>query len=264
MKCYQYIGGQVARIMCKDYLFWGVPMAPTFYMLAKGDRPTLEDFAREDKRLQKRLEKFADENQINWPDDEVWCWIDSVDSIQPICEGGLDKDVTRENYQDFREALLDKLCNESAEQMKFYKKGVAHILGDMHYMLKYLNWHDMMMQAETDKWKKYDAYELIQTCTESDAENEQVKRFWNVYKALNHEDKKLFWQFVTGGTRIPDIEHRWKTKLVIKIDETKAADSKPTSRPDHWEITFAANYETEEKLKEKLLEALCEGPIDDM
>merc|ERR1719230_880174 len=35
MKCYQYIGSQVARIMCKDYLFWGVPMAPTFYMLAK-------------------------------------------------------------------------------------------------------------------------------------------------------------------------------------------------------------------------------------
>jgi hypothetical protein len=59
MKCFQFIGALIGRVMVKDHLWFGVPMAPTFWMLVQDfEKPTLEDFAKEDARLRKRLNKF--------------------------------------------------------------------------------------------------------------------------------------------------------------------------------------------------------------
>jgi len=33
MKCYQMIGALIGRVIVKDHLWFGVPMAPTFWML---------------------------------------------------------------------------------------------------------------------------------------------------------------------------------------------------------------------------------------
>lgn len=107
---------------------------------------------------------------------------------------------------------------------------------------------------------QYGNLDLIKKMTEQDAENEQVKRFWNIYKELNFMDQQLFWEFVTGGTRIPDVERRWDKKMVIKVNDQMAAGSMPTSRPTHWELTLASSYEDEPQLKAKLLEAIAIGP----
>ena len=58
MKCYEFIGSLLGRILFRYKLFFGVPMAPTFWMLLNDEEPTLQDYAREDARLQKRLLKF--------------------------------------------------------------------------------------------------------------------------------------------------------------------------------------------------------------
>ena len=59
MKCLQFIGALIGRVMVKDDMWFGVPMAPTFWMLCQDNElPTLEDFAKEDARLRKRLNKF--------------------------------------------------------------------------------------------------------------------------------------------------------------------------------------------------------------
>lgn len=34
MKCYQFIGALLGRVMVKDHLWFGMPLAPTFWMLA--------------------------------------------------------------------------------------------------------------------------------------------------------------------------------------------------------------------------------------
>ena len=40
--------------------------------------------------------------------------------------------------------------------MKHIKHGIKQSLGDFDYMRQYLNWHDLMELAETDKYKEYD------------------------------------------------------------------------------------------------------------
>lgn len=68
--------------MVKDDQYFGIPMAPTFWMLIQdNENPTLDDFAKEDARLQKRLNKFEACKELGseWPEDEFWDWIDSND-----------------------------------------------------------------------------------------------------------------------------------------------------------------------------------------
>lgn len=36
-KCYQFIGALIGRVIFKTHLFFGVPMAPTFWMLSKDE-----------------------------------------------------------------------------------------------------------------------------------------------------------------------------------------------------------------------------------
>ncbi len=82
MKCYQFIGSYIARAMVLDKWWISVTFANTFWMLANDEKPTLQDFAGEDSRLQKRLGKFA--NSQNWPIDEFWVWQDCEDKILPL------------------------------------------------------------------------------------------------------------------------------------------------------------------------------------
>jgi len=145
MKCYQFIGALIGRNMIKDHLWFGMPLAPTFWMLSKDEKPTLKDYAKEDARLQKRLNKFAADDF----EEEFWVWTDSADEVLPLIEDGKDIAVTSENLADFQAALLDKLIGEGAEQTENMKKGIAHTLGDMDYLREYLNWHDVMVLAET-------------------------------------------------------------------------------------------------------------------
>ena len=54
------------------------------------------------------------------------------------------------------DASIEKLTSESAEQMQYIKAGIRNSLGDMDYLRRYLNWHDVMVLTETDAYKQYD------------------------------------------------------------------------------------------------------------
>jgi hypothetical protein len=152
MKCYQFIGALLGRNMVKDHLWFGMPLAPTFWMLSKDDRPTLKDYAKEDARLQKRLNKFAAGNF----DGERWVWTNSADDVLDLVQDGHDVEVNSENLADFQATLLDQLISEGAEHMENMKRGIAHTLGDMDYLRQFGNWHDIMVLAETGKLKDFD------------------------------------------------------------------------------------------------------------
>jgi len=88
----------LGRYLVKDHLDFRVPMAPTFWMLVQdNEKPTLDDFAREDARLRKRLDKFEGCKNVNseWPNDEVWEWTNVNDKTQPIFEERANQAITR-------------------------------------------------------------------------------------------------------------------------------------------------------------------------
>ena len=169
--------------------------------------------------------------------------------------------VTRATYNEFRAALLEKLIGESAEQMQYIKAGIRHSLGDMDYLRRYLNWHDVMVLTETNKYKQYDV-ELLKEKTiyiNCDAENAQVVRFWNVFKELNYEDTKAYFHFVSGRSRVGDVKHRYHADHRIRIDSSLPDGDAPKSKPSAFELILAGNYESDDQLKAKLLEAISKG-----
>ena len=115
IKCYQFIGSMLGQFLIKDHLCFLVPMAPTFWMLLNDEEPTLEDYASEDARLQKRLEKFNLQDLAQWPNDEFWEWQDSDDKVTALEKGEYIKKVTRENFADFKKTLLKMLNDEAKE-----------------------------------------------------------------------------------------------------------------------------------------------------
>ena len=169
--------------------------------------------------------------------------------------------VTRANYEEFRAALLEKLTSESAEQMQYIKAGIRNSLGDMDYLRRYLNWHDVMVLTETDAYKQYDL-ELLKEKTiyiNCDAENAQVVRFWNVIKDLNYEDTKAYFNFVSGRSRVGDVKHRYHADHRIRIDSSLPEGDAPKSKPSAFELILAGNYESDEQFKAKLLDAISKG-----
>lgn len=262
MKCYNFIGAMVGRYMVKDDQYFGIPMAPTFWMLIQdNESPTLDDFAKEDARLQKRLKKFEACKELGseWPEDEFWDWIDSNDERILINDG---EQVTRENYPQFCEALLGKLTEETAGQIKHVKRGVQKVLGDFNYLRQYLNWHDIMVLSETDKLKQYNNLELIKEKTiyiNCQAEDEMIANFWKIFEKLNSEDKKAYFNFVSGKSRIADDAERFYQEHRVRVDANMAENETPKSKPNKFEIILASSYTTIEQMKAKMLEAIGEG-----
>ena len=57
LKCYYFLGGRLARCSLEEK-YLRVALAPTVWKLLLDEKPSLEDFAFEDARLQKRLNKI--------------------------------------------------------------------------------------------------------------------------------------------------------------------------------------------------------------
>ena len=85
--------------------------------------------------------------------------------------------------------------------------------------------------------------------------------FWKIYTEFNYEDKKSFFNFWLGGSRIGQKSHNLKKEeFRIKLDPEQAANGLPISRPDQLELILPEMaYENEEKFREKLLEAMEKG-----
>ena len=284
MKCFQMIGALIGRTMVKDHLWFGVPMAPTFWMLVQdSELPTLEDFAKEDARLRKRLNKFEEAQKDGvWPDDEGFFWTTCDDKILPIDREQPQRPlsneakeeligiqpVNAENYQQFRDQLLDRLITENQEQMKHIKVGIKQSLGDFDYLRHYLNWHDLMDLTETKQdvnmYKQYDG-DGIERLKENtiymncQAEDEQIKMFWTVYSALNYEDKKGYLNLVSGKSRLGDKSHRYAMSHRIRIDSTMSEGEMPKSKASQFELILAPNYANADAMKAKLLTAINKG-----
>ena len=102
----------------RDFRF-SVAFAPTFWKLLLGGEPTLEDFAKEDARLQKRLDKFKEGLRPDvialWPADEEWSYTDLYDVVRAVDpERSISARVTKEDFPVFEEALRRKLIAETA------------------------------------------------------------------------------------------------------------------------------------------------------
>jgi hypothetical protein len=119
--------------------------------------------------------------------------------------------------------------------MKYLTRGIKQSLGEYDYMRGYLNWHDIMVLAETNKYKSYDQnIDMFKEKTiymNCQAEDEIATRFWEVFTSLNYEDKKGYLNLVSGKSRIGDVKHRYAMDHRIRVESSMAEDEIPKSKP---------------------------------
>lgn len=118
-------------------------------------------------------------------------------------------------------------------------------------MRQYLNWHDLMECAETDKYKEYDGEGVTRLKEKTiymncQADDEQNKKFWEIYTALNYEDKKLYLNFVSGKSRLGDKPHRYAMDHRIRVDSNMAEGDTPKSKPSQFELILPPSYASPE------------------
>lgn len=199
----------------------------------------------------------------SWPEGQVWEWTNCLDQTLPISKETEGKEVTRENYEDFCAALREKLATECAEQMKHLRRGIKRALGDKDHMRQYLNWHDIMVLCETDKYKNFnELIDLFKSKTKyinCQAEDEIATWFWDIYQCLNYEDKKGYINLVSGKSRLGDVAHRYAMDHRVRVDPEMPENSVPKALPSQFEITLASSYSNKNELKNKLLEAISKG-----
>ena len=99
-------------------------------------------------------------------------------------------------------------------------------------MRQYLNWHDLMVLAETDKYKDYEGegitlFKEMTIYMNCQADDEWVKKFWDIYTALSYEDKKIYLNFVSGKSRLGDKKHRYPMSHRIRVESSMAEGDTP-------------------------------------
>lgn len=286
LNCYQLIGALIGRQLFRpnnDENGLRVPFAPTFYKLLLDEQVTLDDFALENCTLADRL-KFLDDEIVSG--EETWHWTDSTGAKKAISGHSINDTVedSNEEREEFVKKLLDEYRKETEVQMKSVRIGFQHILNSINqqqpqlFMTSMLNWHDLMRMVERVHLKTYDIQHMKDEATglvqyiNCDPKNEEDKKvltaFWTVLESLNYEDKKAFFKFNFGMSRVgPRNKYLWGEKWLIKLDgETMTAENIPIAVPEDYMLILPKSYEgvdgatQEETLKKKLLQAIALGP----
>lgn len=142
------------------------------------------------------------------------------------------------------------------------KLGMKNALGDVSYLTKFLNWHDMMVLSEGNNTKKFSDLEFIKEkvkyidCEEEKENKDHITMFWKIYESFNYEDKKSLFNFWIGRSRIGWKEHSLKKEeFRIRLD-AELAGKPPTSNPELLELVLPETYTDEDQFRAKLLEAM--------
>lgn len=183
-------------------------MAPTFWMLLLNQEnalPDLKDYAREDCRLAKLLDKINVEEEELFDSEIEWIWFNSTDEKVNITERapGAELHVKFAEVDTFKMLLRDFLNDSAKEAMSHIRMGLKHSLGEKSYLTEYINWHDAMVLTETPKAKTHDIA-LFKEATEyvnCAAADNMPEWFWSIFEQFNYEDKKAYLNFVSGRSR---------------------------------------------------------------
>lgn len=81
-----------------------------------------------------------------------------------------------------------------------------------------------------------------------------IKYFWEIVHSLPLESKKKLLEFTTGSDRVP-IGGMSRFKLVIARNGSSDSDRLPTSHTCY-NVLLLPDYESKEKLEERLLKAI--------
>lgn len=174
----------------------------------------------------------------------------------PLCEGGLTKQVTNDNLEDYVDYYTDWLLNGSVKiAFEKFQNGFNRAT-DLETSLEHpLNLKKVIAYDELDilvsgeeiiHWEA-----LKQNCQYSDGytkTSQAVIWFWEIFEEMTAEEKQQFFRFSTGSDRAPvGGLHLFK----LTIQKVNDPNKLPVSHTC-FNIFSLPNYKSKEEMREKL------------
>jgi E3 ubiquitin-protein ligase HERC2 len=182
----------------------------------------------------------------------------------PICQDGAKKYVTKENFKEYQELVIETRANEGKKQMDAMREGFE-IIFPMS-ILPILSWRDVEERVRGPSEISVAVLKSITEYSSCSSDNEYVKRFWRVMEELTNEEKSMFLKFTWGRARLPPTERLKEQpfKLVL-LDDYRFTDHDihfPEAHTCFFQLDLP-RYTNDESCKAKILYAIqaC-GEID--
>lgn len=160
--------------------------------------------------------------------------------------------VTLDNKEEFVRLYIDYVLNKSVEEsFKQFRLGFMKVCGGS--VLKLFKAHELMAVVIGNE--EYDWHVLEENAEYKNgykSSDPTIRWFWEVFHELPLEEKKKFLLFLTGCDRIP-----LQGMKAIKIHIQPTPDDKflPVAHTC-FNLLDLPQYQTKEKLKYKLLQAI--------
>ncbi|XP_064808775.1 ubiquitin-protein ligase E3A-like [Oncorhynchus masou masou] len=162
--------------------------------------------------------------------------------------------VSADNRKEFVSLYSDYILNKSVErQFKAFRRGFQMVTNESP--LKYL-FRPEEVELLICGSRNLDFHALEETTEYDGGYNKDcriIKDFWETVHSFGEEDKRLFLQFTTGTDRAP-VGGLGKLKMIIAKNGPDT-DRLPTSHTC-FNALLLPEYDTKEKLKERLLKAI--------
>ena len=201
----------------------GLELPPCFWKRICGGQDfvyTLEDIKQMDKYRYDDLTRLV-ESKETCQDDETFAMYydgytfeaDFGEGSVPLCDGGLEKPLQRNNIDEYIKLYLKKYTEMEDLQYKCIMQGINDVCGKrlMMHMLPHLAGRRACASSKIDM-KALKAVTRLHAHVHGDQEStpEQRKekekamiaRFWKVIESFSNDDRSLFVKFATGRQRL--------------------------------------------------------------
>ncbi|XP_028832430.1 probable E3 ubiquitin-protein ligase HERC6 [Denticeps clupeoides] len=232
-----------------------------------GMKPTLEDLVEFSpvvgKSLRYLLHDYTDDDVENMDLSFLINWDGKEVELDPKEKGRL---VISANKKEFVSVYVEYTMNKSVEKVfEEFKMGFFKVCDiDVVGLFQPNELREILSGTEEYNWevfKQNTEYEM-----EFHRNHPNIIWFWEVFEDLSHDQKKTFLLFLTGCERVP-ILGLGEVRMMIRPLVNSTEEHCPESMTCH-SFLWLPTYETKEKLKNKLTEALTRGfllkPLNDL
>jgi hypothetical protein len=198
--------GVLLRLALSNGITISIPLPAAVFKSLTDEQFTVADLAEVDPELAESLAQWRQDYVVEGADYglvfAVPGVLDGREVSRPLCEGGAQRSVTAENFDEYIQAIVnDRLRGAVETSRDAFRQGFRWV-GDTKVM-EYLYARDfetLLSGTEVQNWAEFKNAAAYVACGPN---SPAVVLFWSIFDGWSHADKCRFLQFATGSARAP-------------------------------------------------------------
>ena len=147
----------------------------------------------------------------------------------PLCPNGANKQVTKENLDEFIKLVLEARFSEAKDQVAALRGGLDIVFEGKINVLSLMNWEQVENRACGEKELDVERLKTITSFPNCSNDHAIVARFWRVFEAFSNEERQQYLKFVWGRTRLPqnlsNLKYKHQVRLMTHMNKTSFPQS---------------------------------------